>query len=141
MAVEDQIDNAELTIEHIMPQTLTAEWKDCLGDNWELTHSKYKDTVGNLTLTAYNSDYSNLSFAKKKSLQDKGFLYSKLSLNSYIKTCEVWTEKQITARAQKLYEWAEKIWQTPLTDFEPNVIEDWVTLDDEIDFTNKTILK
>ncbi len=141
IAVEDQIDNTELTIEHVMPQTLTNEWKENLGEKWELTHSKYIDTVGNLTLTAYNSDYSNLSFTRKKSLPDKGFIYSKLSLNSYIKTCEVWTEKQITERAKKLYEWAEKIWQTPVTDFEPDVVEDWVTLDDEIDFTNKTILK
>ncbi|MDY5345827.1 MAG: DUF262 domain-containing protein [Eubacteriales bacterium] len=141
IAVEEQIDNTELTIEHIMPQSLTAEWKESLGDNWELTYSKYIDTVGNLTLTAYNSDYSNLSFAKKKSLPDKGFLYSKLSLNSFIKNCEVWTEKQIKERASKLYEWAEKIWQTPVTSFEPDVIEDWITLDDEIDFTNKTILK
>lgn len=141
IAVEEQIDNTELTIEHIMPQSLTAEWKESLGDNWELTYSKYIDTVGNLTLTAYNSDYSNLSFAKKKSLPDKGFLYSKLSLNSFIKSCEVWTEKQIKERASKLYEWAEKIWQTPVTSFEPDIIEDWITLDDEIDFTNKTILK
>lgn len=141
IAVEEQIDNTELTIEHIMPQSLTAEWKESLGDNWELTYSKYIDTVGNLTLTAYNSDYSNLSFAKKKSLPDKGFLYSKLSLNSFIKSCEVWTEKQIKERASKLYEWAERIWQTPVTSFEPDVIEDWITLDDEIDFTNKTIQK
>lgn len=141
IVVEEQIDNTELTIEHIMPQSLTAEWKESLGDNWELTYSKYIDTVGNLTLTAYNSDYSNLSFAKKKSLPDKGFLYSKLSLNSFIKNCEVWTEKQIKERASKLYEWAEKIWQTPVTSFEPDIIEDWITLDDEIDFTNKTILK
>ncbi len=141
IAVEEQIDNTELTIEHIMPQSLTVEWKESLGYNWELTYSKYIDTVGNLTLTAYNSDYSNLSFAKKKSLPDKGFLYSKLSLNSFIKNCEVWTEKQIKERALKLYEWAENIWQTPVTSFEPDVIEDWVTLDDEIDFTNKTLLK
>lgn len=141
VAVEEQIDNAELTIEHIMPQSLTSEWKESLGDNWELTHSKYIDTVGNLTLTAYNSDYSNLSFTKKKTLQNKGFLYSKLSLNSYIKECEIWTEKQIKERASKLYEWAKMIWQTPITVFEPDVIEDWVTLDDEVDFTNKTILK
>ena len=74
IAVEEQIDNTELTIEHIMPQSLTAEWKESLGDNWELTYSKYIDTVGNLTLTAYNSDYSNLSFAKKKSLPDRFFI-------------------------------------------------------------------
>lgn len=145
VAVDDLIDTGELTIEHVMPQTLTDEWKDSLGENWELVHSKYKDTVGNLTLTAYNSDYSNLSFTKKKTLAvndvKKGFLFSKLSLNSYIKECDEWTEKQISERAANLYAWAEKIWQTPTTDFMPDVVEDWVTLDDEIDFTNKSVLK
>ena len=141
IAVEEQIDNTELTIEHVMPQKLTDEWKEILGDNWELTYSKYIDTVGNLTLTAYNSDYSNLLFIKKKTLPEKGFMYSKLSLNNYIKSCTTWTEKQIIERAKKLYKWAEKIWQTPVTSFKPNVVEDWVTLDDEIDFTNKSILK
>ena len=141
IAVEEQIDNGELTIEHVMPQTLTSEWKESLGEKWELIHSKYIDTIGNLTLTAYNSDYSNLMFVKKKTLADKGFNFSKLSLNSYIKNCDTWSEQQITKRAELLYSWAEKIWQTPATDFAPDIIEEWATLDDEIDFTNKTILK
>ncbi len=141
IAVEEQIDNGELTIEHIMPQTLTKEWKESLGDKWELTHSKYIDTVGNLTLTAYNSDYSNLMFVRKKTLADKGFDYSKLSLNTYIKTCNTWTETEIIKRAELLLSWAENIWQTPVTSFAPDVVEEWVTLDDEIDFTNKTVLK
>ena len=141
IAVEEQIDNGELTIEHVMPQTLTKEWKESLGEKWELIHSKYIDTIGNLTLTAYNSDYSNLMFAKKKTLADKGFDYSKLSLNVYIKTCDTWSETQIAKRAAKLYSWAEKIWQTPVTDFLPDIVEEWATLDDEIDFTNKTVIK
>ena len=85
IAVEEQIDDGTLTIEHIMPRTLTKEWKDALGENWELIHTKYKDTIGNLTLTAYNSDYSNLPFLKKRDMDGKGFTYSKLSLNQYIK--------------------------------------------------------
>lgn len=141
MAVEEQIDNGELTIEHIMPQTLTDEWKESLGDKWELTHSKYKDTVGNLTLTAYNSDYSNLMFIKKKTLPDKGFDYSKLSLNAYVKTCNSWTETEIIKRAALLLSLGEKIWQTPITSFKPNIVEEWATLDDDIDFTNKTVVK
>ena len=141
VAVEEQIDNEELTIEHIMPQTLTRDWKDSLGENYELIYTKYIDTIGNLTLTAYNSDYSNLIFNKKKTLPEKGFLYSKLSLNTYIKTCEKWSESQIVERANILYSWAKKIWQTPKTSFVPEVVEDWVSLDDDIDFTNKAIQK
>lgn len=141
VAVEEQIDSGDFTIEHIMPQILSEEWKKQLGNNWELIHTKYIDTVGNLTLTAYNSDYSNLAFAKKKTMPDKGFNFSKLALNSYIKTCEEWGEKQITDRANKLYEWAIKIWAMPSTNFAPTITEEWVYLDDDIDFTNKNIIK
>ena len=141
IAVEDQIDSGELTIEHIMPQTLSADWKAALGEKWELIYTKYIDTVGNLTLTAYNSDYSNLLFQKKKSLPDKGFSYSKLSLNSYVKTCSAWGEEEIKKRAQILCEMAMKIWETPTTSFAPEVVEEWISLDDDIDFTNKTIVK
>ena len=141
IAVEDQIDSGELTIEHIMPQTLSADWKAALGEKWELIYTKYIDTVGNLTLTAYNSDYSNLLFQKKKSLPDKGFSYSKLSLNSYVKTCFAWGEEEIKKRAQILCEMAMKIWETPTTSFAPEVVEEWISLDDDIDFTNKTIVK
>ena len=141
VAVEDQIDSGELTIEHIMPQTLTDEWKTALGDKWELIYTKYIDTVGNLTLTAYNSDYSNLTFQKKKNLQDKGFLHSKLSLNAYVKSCESWGEEQIIKRANLLSEVATQIWEIPATSFAPEVVEEWITLEDDIDFTNKTIVK
>lgn len=58
VAVEEQISDGTLTIEHVMPQTLTEEWKRELGEQWELVHSKYIDTVGNLTLTAYLSSQS-----------------------------------------------------------------------------------
>lgn len=141
VAVEEQIDSGDLTIEHIMPQTLSEEWKKQLGANWELIHTKYIDTVGNLTLTAYNSDYSNLTFTKKKTMHDKGFNFSKLSLNAYLKTCEEWSETQIIDRANKLYEWAINIWAAPVTEFAPDVTEEWVSLDDDIDFTNKNIIK
>ena len=141
VAVESQIDNGELTIEHIMPQTLTEEWKEHLGSQWELIHTKYVNTVGNLTLTAYNSDYSNLIFEKKKTMNEKGFVYSKLSLNSYVKTCNSWGETEIKERALLLYNSAKEIWSTPITDFAPDVAEEWITLEDDIDFTNKVIVK
>ena len=116
VAVEEQIDNGTLTIEHIMPQRLNVEWRNALGTSWELVHTKYKDTIGNLTLTAYNSDYSNLPFIKKKTLDNKGFLHSKLELNSFVKQCEEWNETTIIERARKLYKIAEEIWWFPQTD-------------------------
>ena len=142
VAVEAQLDSHDLTIEHIMPQTLTKEWKFALGSNWELIHSKYKDKIGNLTLTAYNSDYSNLPFDKKKNMQDKGFMFSKLSLNEYVKNCDVWGEKQINERAEILLGWAKKIWTMPETSYAPESYDEWIYLDDDdFDYTNKVITK
>lgn len=141
VAVEDQIEKGQLTIEHIMPQTLTAEWQKHLGGNYELIHAKYKDTIGNLTLTAYNSDYSNFTFERKRDMPDKGFACSKLELNKFLANCDVWTEEKIIERSELLSDWALRIWSAPKTDFQPNVVEEWIALDDEYDFTGKSIVK
>ncbi len=142
VAVEELISDGTLTIEHVMPQTLTEEWKSELGEQWELVHSKYIDTVGNLTLTAYNSDYSNLSFTKKKTLPEKGFKVSKLRLNDYIKNCATWGEQEILERARQLYKLAERIWPMAETDYDSQEEDKWICWDDEdYDFTNKAILK
>lgn len=137
--VENLVDAGTLTIEHIMPQTLTDTWRDELGDNWELIHSKYKDTIGNLTLTAYNSDYSNSPFLKKKNMPGKGFVASKLSLNEYVKNCDTWGEEQIIERAKILYQKAEKIWWIPKAPYPAESQDEWVEWDEEYDFTNKRI--
>lgn len=141
IAVEEQIASGELTIEHIMPQTLTPEWRKYLGTNYESIHIKYKDTIGNLTLTAYNSEYSNLMFTEKRDMPKKGFKYSKLSLNEYVKSCDEWTAETILNRADILSQWALRIWPAPYSSYEPQFTEEWVALDDDYDFTNKTIIK
>lgn len=141
VAVEDQINKGELTIEHIMPQTLSNEWKKCLGSSWELIHTKYLHTIGNLTLTAYNSDYSNLMFEKKLNMPDKGIKSSKLALNGSLMNCQKWDEKEIVKRAQELLLWAKDLWEVPTTSFSPSITEEWVSLDDDFDFTNKSISK
>ena len=119
IAVEEQIDDGTLTIEHIMPQTLTEEWKEALGMGWELTHTKYVDTLGNLTLSAYNSDYSNLSFLKKKNMPGKGFIHSKLQLNKYLKKLEKWDDEEFdfsNKRIIKMTLFGDEIATTDVTD-------------------------
>lgn len=111
-----------LSIEHIMPQTLTAEWKEALGPNWEEIHEKWLHCIGNLTLTGYNSKYSNKSFHDKKYMDD-GFSNSGLRLNRYIATFDKWTEDELKARNGKLSEMALKIWPYPATSFVPPVNE------------------
>lgn len=141
VAVEDQIDDGTLTIEHIMPQTLTDEWKKELGDNWEVIYTKYINTIGNITLTAYNSDYSNLSFVKKRDMKDKGFKYSKLSLNYMLRNLDTWNEINIINRASLLYERACKIWWMPVLQYDADKDEEWIFWDEDYDFTNMTITR
>ena len=107
---KEVVDFATLQIEHIMPQTLSEEWKKELGDNHELLHQKYVDTMGNLTLTGYNPEYSNKTFLEKRDME-KGFKESKLKINSNLAKLDKWTEQEITNRAEELASIAVKIWE------------------------------
>lgn len=85
----------ELTIEHVMPQSLTDEWKIHLGDDCEQAYNLYLDTLGNLTLTAYNSELSNGSFKRKCEIYKE----SHLEMNKYFINTEKWTDYEIKKRA------------------------------------------
>ena len=129
----------KLTIEHIMPQTLSNTWKNELGLDYENIYNTYLHTIGNLTLTAYNSEMSNKSFVEKKTIEG-GFLQSKLYLNEYIKTQNKWNEKNILERAKILIEKSVAIWRSCKTNYE-NIrdVENTYSLDDDIDFTGEKI--
>lgn len=109
---KEPVNTQECTIEHIMPQTLTEEWKRDLGENFQAIHDKYLHTIGNLTLTGYNEKYSNNSFQEKRDME-KGFKQSPLRLNQSLKDLEVFGEKEIEKRANDLADWALKIWTYP----------------------------
>ncbi|WRC03760.1 DUF262 and DUF1524 domain-containing protein [Helicobacter pylori] len=109
---EEPVDTQECTIEHIMPQILTEEWKRDLGENFKAIHDKYLHTIGNLTLTGYNQEYSNKSFQEKRDME-KGFKQSPLRLNQSLKNLESFGEKKIEERANDLADWALKIWTYP----------------------------
>ncbi|GAA8152570.1 hypothetical protein NP05234_02600 [Helicobacter pylori] len=66
---KERVYTHEYTIEHIMPQTLTKEWERDLGGNFQAIHDKYLHTIGNLTLTGYNTEYSNRSFQEKRDIE------------------------------------------------------------------------
>ncbi|WRF71222.1 DUF262 and DUF1524 domain-containing protein [Helicobacter pylori] len=114
---KEPVNTKECTIEHIMPQTLTEEWKRDLGENFQAIHEKYLNTIGNLTLTGYNEKYSNNSFQEKRDME-KGFKQSPLRLNQSLKDLEVFGEKEIEKRANDLADWALKIWTYPNLDAE-----------------------
>ncbi len=91
---KEPVDTQKCEVEHIMPQTLNPEWKKDLGENFEAIHEKYLHTIGNLTLTGYNSEYSNNSFQEKRDMEN-GFKQSSLRLNQSLKDLEVFGEKEI----------------------------------------------
>lgn len=95
-----------ITIEHIMPQKLTNEWRDALGPDADIVHERWLHTLGNLTLTGYNSELSNMSFGDKKAILTE----SKFSLNSSLKDLDEWNAETIEQRGRNLAELAAKLW-------------------------------
>ncbi|GAA9533147.1 DUF262 and DUF1524 domain-containing protein [Helicobacter pylori] len=114
---KERVYTHEYTTEHIMPQTLTEEWERDLGENFQAIHDKYLHTIGNLTLTGYNPEYSNKSFQEKRDME-KGFKNSPLRLNQGLRDLESFGEKEIKKRANDLADLALKIWTYPKLDAE-----------------------
>lgn len=110
---KEPVNTKELTTEHIMPKKLTEEWERDLGENFQAIHEKYLHTIGNLTKTDYNQEYSNKSFQEKRDME-KGFKQSPLRLNQSLKDLESFGEKEIEKRANDLADWALKIWTYPI---------------------------
>lgn len=103
------------TIEHVLPQNpnLGIEWQNELGEDWKLIQERYLHTIGNLTLTGYNAEYSDRPFSEKKSMKG-GFLESPLKLNKAIAAQETWNEAAILERANQISDETIKIWQSPI---------------------------
>ncbi|GAA9497389.1 DUF262 and DUF1524 domain-containing protein [Helicobacter pylori] len=114
---KERVYTHEYTIEHIMPQKLTEEWERDLGENFQEIHNKYLHTIGNLTLTGYNQEYSNKSFQEKQGME-KGFKNSPLRLNQGLRDLESFGEEEIKKRANDLADLALKIWTYPKLDAE-----------------------
>lgn len=102
------------SIEHIIPQdkNLIKEWKDMLGGNYEEIQSKYLHTIGNLTVTGYNSEMGNKSFQYKRD-SEKGLKNSHLMLNKDISDLDIWNKYEIEKRADSLAKRAINIWRYP----------------------------
>lgn len=104
----------EYTIEHILPQNekLSETWKEALGVDWERIYETWLHTLGNLTLTGYNSEYSDRPFIEKRDMPG-GFRESPLKLNQGLGKLEQWNEEAIKARAEQLSIIAVSVWGTP----------------------------
>jgi len=105
----------EYTIEHILPQNeqLPAAWKTALGPEWERIQKTWLHTLGNLTLTGYNSEYGDRTFVEKRDHPDGGFKVSPLKLNAGLGQLDAWNEDTIKTRAGKLADQALEVWMAP----------------------------
>lgn len=102
----EQVPFDNLTIEHVMPQSLTSWWRTHLGTDHDLTHDLLLHTLGNLTLTGYNPQLSNADFDEKKRI----YAESHVSLNEYFAGVPTWKHADIVARSHHLADVALTIW-------------------------------
>lgn len=104
-------DTSPYTIEHIMPQNekLPEAWQTMLGKDWKKIQPVWVHRLGNLTLTGYNSTYSDRPFEEKKSIPD-GFEFSSVRLNKFVREQTQWTPTEIEQRSQLLTDRALEIW-------------------------------
>lgn len=140
----------KLTIEHVMPQTLASkDWQAMLGDDFERIHRDYLHTLANLTLTGYNSEYSNRPYLEKMNLEVKdkktgevhkvGFADSKLPLNEWIARHDTWNEETLKERQDWWVKSLKKVWALPTTSFQPIEEDTSVYLLDTPDLKGRSI--
>lgn len=111
---KERVSIQEYTIEHILPQNkdLSQPWRDALGPEWRRIQETLVHTIGNLTLTGYNSEYSDHPFEDKRD-REGGFRDSPLKLNRGLGTISSWNETTIRERAKQLADLALKVWAYP----------------------------
>jgi predicted transport protein len=109
---KEPTDTSSYSIEHIMPQNdrLRAEWRKMLGDNWKDVQKTWLHRLGNLTLTGYNTKYSDRPFDEKKTICG-GFSDSSVRLNKFVRDQPVWTDKEMSARTDALAARAISAWR------------------------------
>ena len=103
----------EYTVEHVMPQTLSREWEQELGEDFQKIHEMWVNNIGNLTLTGRNSELGNRPFEEKRDMPQEGFRYSPLYLNRSLACAEKWNQITIGGRANELARRACEIWMYP----------------------------
>lgn len=123
--VKKQMLSGEATIEHIMPQTLTAQWRSELGEDADNIHDQYLHTFANLTLTGVNSELSNNSFSEKKHGKMvkgqfvNGYQGSIYRLTQELLSYDTWQLKDLEHRAKKIEDKFFSLYPLPATSFKP----------------------
>ena len=104
---------SEYTIEHIMPQNAIAhaEWRNMLADLDRFP--LLVNSLGNLTLTAYNSELSDGTFEQKKNRAVGGYDSEYLSISAELHDALQWDEQKIAQRGARLADLALQVWVRP----------------------------
>ena len=108
---KEPTNTSRYTIEHILPQNekLPEAWQAMLGKEWKAIQDKWLHRLGNLTLTGYNSTYSDRPFEEKKAIHG-GFEESSVRLNKYVRDQAKWTATEMEHRGEILADRALEIW-------------------------------
>jgi len=112
---KEAVDPKNLTIEHVLPQTLTDAVRETFatglpeGSDVTYEHDRLVHTIGNLTLTGYNSELSNRAFDEKRAMLAE----SGLRMNQEIAANEVWGIAEIARRSSDLAEKIIALWPGP----------------------------
>ncbi|MDD9156295.1 DUF262 and DUF1524 domain-containing protein [Aliivibrio sp. S4TY2] len=111
---KERISVENYTIEHILPQNknLSSQWQQALGEEWQSIQEEYVHTIGNLTLTGYNSELSDKFFTDKRDM-DGGFASSPLALNQSLRNHETWNKESIQDRSKLLADKMQTVWSYP----------------------------
>lgn len=135
--VVNSLKSGAFSVEHIMPRTLSQTWIEDLGNDYQRIYDTWINSLANLTLTGYNSQYSNSRFQDKCHCKN-GFFDSGLRINRFIASCEKWTEEELKQRNQQLKQRFLQLWPLPTTEFKLSVdIHEEVSLADEFNFTGR----
>ncbi len=152
-----KLNDNSITIEHIMPQHLTPQWKEDLGPEYERIVEQYLHTFANLTLSGYNLDYSNRPYREKwngytytkkdkETKEDKtitvyGYKDSAFKLTNYMKQHQQWTEKELKERGEQLLQNFLHLWPMISTQYVPleREVEIVSIDDDDTDLKGRTI--
>src|SRR3989344_351925 len=127
---KELVDVESYTIEHIMPQNtkLSEEWIKDLGEKWKDIQKLYLHTIGNLTLTGYNSELSDNPFKTKRDMTG-GFKDSHIRLNRSLATLEIWNEQEIKKRAEEVFKLGINVWSYPL--LEKEILDKYITEEED----------
>lgn len=109
---KEPITSTGYTIEHILPQNenMRDEWKVALGENYKEIQEKYINSLGNLTLTRYNSEMGDKPFNEKVEVYKESAMHN---LNKYVSQQNTWNKETIEERTKQLAECSCKVWDIP----------------------------